>query len=239
MTLRSFLFDLDETLTDAQAGVKRAIEAVGDRFIQLMDGRVDRKRVMDEIWRVEIERSIRRSYDRDDWWREVAERLGLEPPEPAQLREFTLRYWENFNEWNRPFPDAEPTLNELRKRGYGLGLITDTDGMPGLKRSRMRGMSILRFFEVVVIAGEDTPKPKPDPEPFLLAASKLGVHPSECVVVGDKPHTDIRGGKAAGMRTVRIFRRRWWDEEEADYTINSLSQLLELLPELASGMQNP
>jgi putative hydrolase of the HAD superfamily len=123
-------------------------------------------------------------------------------------------------------------LRHLRSLGFKLALVTDTDGTPGLKRTRISSMPILRFFDSVVVAGEDTLRPKPDPEPFLLAASQLGVGPSECVVVGDKPYTDIRGGKAAGMLTVRVFRRRWRDEEPADYTIESLGELLDLLPRL-------
>ncbi len=229
--IRAFLFDLDETLTDAERGIRAAIEAVARRATQFLSSRgLSCDRVLSELWRIEIERSIKRSYNRDEWWQELASRLGAPPFSASQLSELTRLYWTTFTELNQPFPDAEPTLRELRRRGFKLALITDTDGTPGLKRSRIASMPILRFFDFVVVAGEDTPRPKPDPEPFLLAASKLGASPPECVVVGDKPYTDIRGGKAAGMRTVRVFRRQWHDEEQADFTIGSLRELLDLLP---------
>jgi putative hydrolase of the HAD superfamily len=230
--IRAFLFDLDETITDAQRGIERAIEAVALRAAEFLRPSMPLERIRSELWRIEIERSIKRSYDRNEWWRELALRLNAEPFSGPQLSELTEIYWSTFTRFNRPFPDAEPTLRHLRSLGFKLALVTDTDGTPGLKRTRISSMPILRFFDSVVVAGEDTLRPKPDPEPFLLAASQLGVGPSECVVVGDKPYTDIRGGKAAGMLTVRVFRRRWRDEEPADYTIESLGELLDLLPRL-------
>jgi len=234
--VRAFLFDLDETLTDAQRGIKAAIQAVAEQVFNYLHDRgdhINRNRIISELWKVELERSVRRSYDRDDWWRELIARLDLPPLSPDQLRELTNIYWSTFTQLNQPFPDAEPTLLQLQKRSYALGMITDTDGTPGLKRTRISNLSLLRYFQTIIVAGEDTPKPKPDPQPFLLAAERLGVPPQECVVVGDKPYTDVRGAKASGMIAVRVFRRKWHNEEPAHYTINSLSELLDLLPELS------
>jgi FMN phosphatase YigB (HAD superfamily) len=80
-----------------------------------------------------------------------------------------------------------------------------------------------------VVGGEDTSHPKPDPEPFLLAAKGLGVSASACVMVGDKPFTDIQGAKAAGMRAIRIRRREWTTVEEPDAEVASLTELLRIL----------
>jgi len=55
----------------------------------------------------------------------------------------------------------------------------------------------------VVLTAEDVSKGKPDPEIYLLAAKKLGVPPSECLVLEDSVN-GIKAGQAAGMSVVAI-----------------------------------
>ncbi len=63
-------------------------------------------------------------------------------------------------------------------------------------------LKLLDKFDTMVCAGEYK-KSKPDPEAFLLAASKLGVAPETCLVFED---TDlgIQAAEAAGMASVKI-----------------------------------
>ncbi|MEU9074368.1 HAD family phosphatase [Kitasatospora sp. NPDC048538] len=58
-----------------------------------------------------------------------------------------------------------------------------------------------------IVTGEDAPKGKPDPGLFLLAANRLGVEPSRCLVYEDSPE-GMQAAHAAGMRAVdvRCFR---------------------------------
>jgi sugar-phosphatase len=55
----------------------------------------------------------------------------------------------------------------------------------------------------VLVTGNDVRKGKPDPEPYLLAASRLGVNPEACVVFEDAP-AGIQSGRSAGMRVIAI-----------------------------------
>jgi mannitol-1-/sugar-/sorbitol-6-phosphatase len=52
-----------------------------------------------------------------------------------------------------------------------------------------------------MITSTDVTKGKPDPEPYLKAAAKLGFDPAECVVVEDAA-AGVRAGKAAGARVI-------------------------------------
>jgi HAD superfamily hydrolase (TIGR01509 family) len=63
-------------------------------------------------------------------------------------------------------------------------------------------LDLLDRFDTMVCAG-DYAKSKPDPEAFLLAASRLGVAPERCLVFED---TDmgIQAAKAAGMASVKV-----------------------------------
>ena len=62
----------------------------------------------------------------------------------------------------------------------------------------LKAVNLLDKFDVFVCAG-DYKKGKPDPEPFLLAAEKLGVNPKDCLVFEDT-EMGIQAATAAGWR---------------------------------------
>jgi HAD superfamily hydrolase (TIGR01509 family) len=55
----------------------------------------------------------------------------------------------------------------------------------------------------VTVCGEDVQRPKPDPEPYLLAAARLGVPPEGCAVLEDSP-TGIEAARAAGCAVIAV-----------------------------------
>jgi beta-phosphoglucomutase len=77
------------------------------------------------------------------------------------------------------------------------------------------------YFQAVVSA-EDVHRGKPDPEVFLIAATRLGVLPRQCIVVEDALH-GIQAARAAGMKSIGVTR----DGEPlpADVAVSSLDQL--------------
>jgi HAD superfamily hydrolase (TIGR01509 family) len=66
----------------------------------------------------------------------------------------------------------------------------------------LEALKILDRFDTLVCAG-DYARSKPDPEPFLIAAERLGKAPADCLVFED---TDmgIQAATAAGMASVKI-----------------------------------
>lgn len=82
------------------------------------------------------------------------------------------------------------------------------------------------YFEAVV-TGEDIVRGKPDPEPYLLTASRLGLAPADCVVFEDSIH-GIRSGKAAGCTVIALtttFSREALLEAGADFLIPDFNAL--------------
>lgn len=63
-------------------------------------------------------------------------------------------------------------------------------------------LNILERFDTLVCAG-DYKKSKPDPEPFLTAAARLGVAPERCLVFEDT-EMGIQAATAAGMASVKV-----------------------------------
>lgn len=55
----------------------------------------------------------------------------------------------------------------------------------------------------VIIGNDETTRPKPDPQPYLLAAQRLGVEPSRCVALEDSP-SGVRSATAAGMKVIVV-----------------------------------
>lgn len=55
----------------------------------------------------------------------------------------------------------------------------------------------------VLVAGDDTDHPKPAPDMLLLACEKLGVSPTEAVMVGDSEN-DAWAAKAAGICAMLV-----------------------------------
>ena len=67
----------------------------------------------------------------------------------------------------------------------------------------LSALQLLDRFDALICAG-DYEKSKPDPEPFLIAAKRLGVEPQACLVFEDSD-MGIQAATAAGMASVKIL----------------------------------
>ncbi|HCS39998.1 MAG TPA: hypothetical protein DIW44_10500 [Anaerolineaceae bacterium] len=127
------------------------------------------------------------------------------------------------------YPDAVTTLTELAKRGYKLGTISHTS--PRF----LEGTGVLELLSTVIYASKFGRR-KPHPSLFLAAARECQVSPEECLYVGDRPSRDVIGSREAGIgKVVTINGKDQTQESEIvpmqpDYTISSLSELLNILP---------
>src|SRR5205823_1729561 len=87
---------------------------------------------------------------------------------------------------------------------------------------------VASYFQAVV-SMEDTQRGKPDPQVFLVAASKLGVVPARCVVFEDAP-AGVQAAKAGGMKGVAVSFVGHHSEEKlrqagADLVVKTLEQV--------------
>lgn len=102
-------------------------------------------------------------------------------------------------------PEVKPfaPVVEYVHKFYGKApLAVASGGYRRLVEGTLRAMNLMEFFPVIVTA-EDYKNGKPAPDPFLLAAEKMGVPPSECLVFEDSP-TGIVAAEAAGMAHVLV-----------------------------------
>ncbi|NJC83081.1 HAD family hydrolase [Planosporangium mesophilum] len=96
-------------------------------------------------------------------------------------------------------PGARELLAEVRAAGLATALVTAT------RRNLVEvalGTIGAHNFDVVV-CGDEVGRTKPDPEPYLTAAAKLGADPRRCVAVEDSP-TGVASAHAAGCVVVAV-----------------------------------
>ena len=116
--------------------------------------------------------------------------------------------------------DAIPVLEAVRARGF----LTAIGSSSKNARRILDLLGLPPYFDGIV-DGTDIVRGKPDPEVFLLAASRLDADPESCLVVEDAL-SGIQSAKAAGMDTVFLTKTEGNDGE--DFRIQSLPELLEL-----------
>ena len=96
--------------------------------------------------------------------------------------------------------DAERFLKELATFSQKIALVTSS---PKIRAKRiLERHNIYSHFNNSV-TGEDVIAGKPDPEPYLLGASKLNVNPEECLVFEDS-NNGILSALAAGMYVIAV-----------------------------------
>jgi len=98
----------------------------------------------------------------------------------------------------------EPVLAEVRRFHGQIPLAVVSGGMGLVVRESLRILGIEDCFDTIV-GSEDSPRSKPAPDPFLIAAQRLGVAPECCVVFEDAP-AGLEGARLAGMKAVDITR---------------------------------
>jgi HAD superfamily hydrolase (TIGR01509 family) len=95
-------------------------------------------------------------------------------------------------------PGARQLLTEVAGAGVPYGLVTSSE------RPVMEAvLSRLAVTFPVTVCGDDVSHSKPDPEPYLLAAAKLGADPGGCVAIEDSPN-GVAAAEGAGCITVAV-----------------------------------
>jgi beta-phosphoglucomutase family hydrolase len=118
-----------------------------------------------------------------------------------------------------PLPGSLDWVRSLHRQGWGQAIAS------AAPRANIETiLDVLKAgpcFEAIVSA-DDVHRGKPDPEVFLVAATKLGVRPERCVVVEDALH-GIEAARAAGMRSVGVSQDG--KPMPADIVVHSLNLL--------------
>ena len=126
------------------------------------------------------------------------------PPDSAEFEvlrlEFLERYQQGCAVFTRPYDGIPELLADIEKSKLLWGVVTNKPlrfAEPIMQQLRLAERSAL------LICPDHVKRTKPDPEPMLLACSKLGLQPGEILFLGDDLR-DIESGRAAGTRTAAV-----------------------------------
>jgi phosphoglycolate phosphatase len=182
--LRAVLFDLDGTLLDSAPDLAAAANAMlAELGLPPRDPAMIATYIGKGIPKL-VERTLTGSLD-----------AAADPALLGRALSLYERYYAaESGRRSVPFPGVMDGLRMLHGAGLPLACITNKAErftVDLLKRTGLDG-----FFEVVV-CGDTVARKKPDPEPVLAACARLGVQPSEVVMIGDSAN-DVQAARAAG-----------------------------------------
>jgi HAD superfamily hydrolase (TIGR01662 family) len=127
---------------------------------------------------------------------------------------------------------VEGIVENLSSNGLKIGLVTSTQSQYfETKMQPLKNAGVAELFEAIVTS-DDVEKRKPAPDPLIACAQQLDIKPGNCVYVGDTA-SDIKAGKAAGMRTIGVLTGfddyEILEAENPDAIIDDLQNLLEVI----------
>ncbi|MCL6603945.1 MAG: pyrophosphatase PpaX [Paenibacillus sp.] len=153
---------------------------------------------------------------------------GLEDVSKLELSYRSYNY-EHHDSLVRPFPHVNETMEELRRRGIKMGIVTTKIRPTTLKALEM--FDLLQYMDTIVTINDVT-EPKPHPEPVLTAVRNLGVDLQRTLMVGDSA-VDIQSAKAAGVYAVAVAWSLKGEETlrkyDPDYIIHDMTELYDIV----------
>jgi pyrophosphatase PpaX len=181
-SVKAILFDVDGTLIDS---IDMVVAGLGDTYEKYSGVRPQDIAIRELIGKPLVDQM---------------HLFGCSPKNNSELEEmmqYTISRYEAHSSLEKEFPHTIDALISCFKAGIKTALVTSRNQqeLDELKSS-FRGWE----FAHEAICASHVTKPKPDPESAVLAMKKLGVKPTETVMIGDSVF-DIRCAHGAGLRS--------------------------------------
>lgn len=134
------------------------------------------------------------------------------------------------------FPETKEVIVELFRRGYRLGIVSNT--VSSLEIPRMlQVMGLSGYFETIILSCEVGVR-KPDKGILLEATRRMRVEPAQCAYVGNLLNRDVQAARDANFAKVIIRRdgpsflshQSMYPDLVADEYIDGLLKLLDIFP---------
>lgn len=198
-TLRGALFDLDGVLVDSEGIYTEFWKEIDKDFPTGVDN-------FALVIKGTTLKNILATYFSEDDYPEILRRLKKQEQEMVY----------------RLFAGAEEVLTRLRAEGWRIAIVTSSN--PAKMDGLFTQVPKLRTLVDTVITDQDVQRSKPDPQGYLLAASRLGCNPADCLVFEDSLQ-GIEAGHRSGARVIGIAttNSRSTVEEVADLTLNTIA----------------
>ncbi|MBI5298387.1 MAG: HAD-IA family hydrolase [Chloroflexi bacterium] len=238
--IEAILFDMGGTLrtsvkksgAEKRELIQRMLDLLGaqdsvDEFTVLLSSRADAYKKWAEETLVELtESDLWTKWMLPDWPAEQISGMAI------QLNQL----YRAMTGTRTVFPETHDVVLELFRRGYRLGLVSNTTSSVEVPAA-LQELHVIGCFEAIILSTV-VGKRKPDPSILLEATRRMGIAPEKCAYVGDRADRDVAAARRAGFSKAVILRdpRQAKLEREAgahltpDARITNLTGLLELFP---------
>lgn len=218
---RGVVFDLDCTLVDT-------LERYFELFSRMLAERGGRNLGRDEFWRAYLADEL------DD----LVAPPGSENRE-AKLHSFWMEFLRRYREEDPkavPIPGTKELMEALHSKGVPIAVMTSCIVPADRLREELDDLGIGRYVKAIATAHDVVGELErghhfSKVEIMRLAAERLGIPPSELVVVGDY-WNDIRDGRAIGARTVAVLTGRMSREILERYGPDAIIESVRDLPKV-------
>jgi pyrophosphatase PpaX len=210
---KCILFDLDGTLIDSIPLIRESFRFAVKKVLG--------KELPDDVLLANVGRPL-----------EIQMRL-IDPEKADELlRVYREHNHKHHDECVRPVEGIKELLEELKKRGIRIGVVTSKSGWLSERGIKVCGLDA---YIDAIIAADHVEKPKPHPEPIERCLEILGCGRDESVYVGDSPF-DIESGRKASVTTIAVpfgpFSRDKLVAAGPDYIADTVDELRKILKKL-------
>jgi len=213
MPLRAVLFDVDFTIAKPgpdlgpegyrRLGARFGLELDPERYAEARTHAVET-----------LERHPELDHDEEVWvlfTEQIVRGMGGNSGRAYECAVEMTRAWEHAHNFQL-FEDVLPALTVLRADGLKVGLVSNT-GRNLDDFVTHHGLDV----HAAVSSGAHG-KTKPHPTIFQAALERLGVEPTDAVMVGDSIEDDVEGANAVGMRGILLDRENRYPEVKEKLT---------------------
>lgn len=142
-------------------------------------------------------------------------------------------------------PESREVILELFRRGYRLGLVSNTTSSVEVP-AVLKELEIAGCFETVILSAV-VGKRKPNPAILLEATQRMGIAPEHCAYIGDRVDRDVAASRKAGFSKALILRDPDGSTSNGmnelhlvpDHIIDNLRELLDIFPPRVSRPPKP
>jgi putative hydrolase of the HAD superfamily len=232
----AILFDFGHTIVDfrrTEEALHAAYEQIRSRIEAVAYMEVPE--LLDLVERVAggVDRLVEQSYadrrleelDQAQLLRESLSTIGFDLPDDVIEHIVHLDHSAYSNSL-RLEPDMLAKLEEIRRPGYRMGLVSNISLRANLMKQDIEDLGLAPLLDATVFSSEVGVR-KPDPRIFQEALNRLGADPATTVFVGDRLLDDVNGAHSVGMRAVqtRQFRQETNPDVVPDAVIDHLKEL--------------
>lgn len=211
MKNNAVIFDLDGTLADT---IPLTIYALKKAVLEVSGKEYRDEEILNEFGPVDIE---------------IIKKL-LDYKHDAIAPDVYIKYFENsFNDFVKPIEGIGSLLEFIKSNGIKLGLFTGRS-----RRTTEIVLEKLGFREMfdILLTGDDTTRPKPDPEGIERALELLSADKESSFYVGDFD-VDILASRAAGVKSVLALWASSSDDRlnelKPDYCLRNPRELIDII----------